>query len=41
MLALRGMDDAAWIGLRPINDRAWLIVPLDIDLYDGLPGVAQ
>jgi type 2 lantibiotic biosynthesis protein LanM len=38
--ALHGTDDAGWIGLTPLNDRAWSVAPLDIDLYDGLPGVA-
>lgn len=38
-LALRGEDDASWIGLVLINDRHWSIAPLGWDLYDGLPGI--
>lgn len=39
-LALRGEDDASWIGLTLINERHWSIAPLGCDLYDGLPGIA-
>jgi type 2 lantibiotic biosynthesis protein LanM len=39
-LAIRGRDDAAWIGLSLINERRWSLVPLGLDLYAGLPGVA-
>ncbi|MGI0493748.1 type 2 lanthipeptide synthetase LanM family protein [Alkalinema pantanalense CENA528] len=38
-LALRGAEDAAWIGLTWVNERHWSVVPLGLDLYDGLPGV--
>lgn len=38
-LALRGEQDASWIGLTLVNDRHWSVAPLGCDLYDGLPGV--
>jgi type 2 lantibiotic biosynthesis protein LanM len=38
-LALRGEEDAAWIGLTLVDDRHWSLSPLGCDLYDGLPGV--
>jgi type 2 lantibiotic biosynthesis protein LanM len=39
-LALRGANDATWIGLTPFKERQWAVLPLGTDLYDGLPGVA-
>jgi type 2 lantibiotic biosynthesis protein LanM len=39
-LATRGERDASWIGLALINDRTFELAPLELDLYDGLPGVA-
>jgi type 2 lantibiotic biosynthesis protein LanM len=39
-LALRGEDDISWIGLTLAGQRDWALVPLGLDLYDGLPGVA-
>jgi len=39
-LAIRGDSDASWIGLALINDRTFDLAPLELDLYDGLPGVA-
>jgi type 2 lantibiotic biosynthesis protein LanM len=38
-LALRGEDDASWLGVTLINDRNWALMPLGIDLYSGLSGV--
>ncbi len=38
-LALRGQDDATWIGLKPIKERYHALVSLGIDFYDGLPGI--
>lgn len=38
-LALRGEDDAAWLGVTLINDRNWSLMPLGIDLYSGLTGI--
>jgi type 2 lantibiotic biosynthesis protein LanM len=39
-LALRGAEDATWIGLRSLMGRDWHLRPLGSDLYAGLPGVA-
>ncbi|HEX4948694.1 MAG TPA: type 2 lanthipeptide synthetase LanM family protein [Blastocatellia bacterium] len=39
-LALRGADDAAWLGLMREPGRAWFIEVLGFDLDAGLPGVA-
>ena len=38
--ALRGHQGVSWIGLMPRGRRRWSVAPLDIDLYDGLSGVA-
>lgn len=38
-LALRGEDDATWLGVTLINDRNWALMPLGIDVYSGLTGV--
>lgn len=38
-LALCGGDEATWFGLDFINERDWSILPLDLDLYDGISGV--
>jgi type 2 lantibiotic biosynthesis protein LanM len=40
VLALRGQHDIAWIGLTLIDERRWFLVPLAMDLYNGIPGVA-
>ncbi len=39
-LALRGSQDATWIGLQSLQGRDWHLRPLGSDLYGGLPGVA-
>jgi type 2 lantibiotic biosynthesis protein LanM len=39
-LALRSGHDVGWIGSTLTNERHWSPVPLGIDLYSGLPGVA-
>lgn len=39
-LALRGSEDATWIGLQSLQGRDWHLRPLGSDLYGGLPGVA-
>ena len=39
-LALRDEHDIAWIGLTQIGQHRWSLIPLAIDLYDGLSGVA-
>ena len=38
-LALRGEDDASWLGLNLVSERQWSVLPLDADLYDGISGV--
>lgn len=38
-LALRGEDDATWLGVTLVNERNWALMPLGIDLYGGLGGV--
>jgi type 2 lantibiotic biosynthesis protein LanM len=38
--ALKGDDDATWIGLTLERNDLWTLVPLNVDLYSGLPGVA-
>jgi type 2 lantibiotic biosynthesis protein LanM len=38
-LALRGAQDATWIGMRSLLGRDWHLRPLGSDLYSGLPGV--
>ena len=39
-LALRGQEDISWIGLTLAGEEDWVLLPLGLDLYDGLPGVA-
>jgi type 2 lantibiotic biosynthesis protein LanM len=39
MLALRGEQDASWIGLTYSANERWSLAPLQTDLYNGLPGV--
>ncbi len=39
-LAIRGGDDATWIGLTSVNERSWSLRPLGVDLYGGVAGVA-
>lgn len=38
-LALRGGDEATWIGLTSHQGRNWALVPLKVDLYSGSTGV--
>ncbi|MGA3091033.1 MAG: type 2 lanthipeptide synthetase LanM family protein [Terriglobales bacterium] len=38
-LAIRGSDDASWIGVRAEDHRSCSLTPLALDLYEGLPGV--
>ena len=42
LLALRGNSgvDATWIGLTFVNEKHWMLTPLGLDLYSGVPGVA-
>ena len=39
-LALRGDDGVSWIGLAAIQERSWAAVPLGVDLYSGVAGIA-
>jgi type 2 lantibiotic biosynthesis protein LanM len=39
-LVLRNEQEVSWLGLTLFNERCWLLLPLDVDLYNGLPGVA-
>jgi type 2 lantibiotic biosynthesis protein LanM len=38
-LALRGPQEVNWLGLAMTNARHGEVAPLDLDLYDGMPGV--
>ncbi|MBD2694676.1 type 2 lanthipeptide synthetase LanM family protein [Anabaena catenula] len=38
-LALRGEDDATWLGLNWMDEKQWSVRPLKIDLYDGISGI--
>lgn len=39
-LALPDEPGMTWIGLSMIGDHAWTLMPLGLDLYGGLPGLA-
>ncbi|WP_414544126.1 type 2 lanthipeptide synthetase LanM family protein [Nostoc sp. CCY0012] len=39
ILALKGQNDATWLGLTLVNERHWSLTSLGMDLYDGLPGI--
>ena len=39
-LALRGQQDISWIGLTMTSRQNWTLLPVGLDLYDGLPGIA-
>ncbi len=39
-LALRDEEAITWIGLTLNREQDWLLVPLSVDLYDGLPGIS-
>jgi type 2 lantibiotic biosynthesis protein LanM len=38
-IAVHGEDDVAWIGLMVTNEGRWTLVPLDLNLYDGMSGI--
>jgi len=38
-LAIRWKNRASWLGMISADERRWSILPLTLDLYDGLPGV--
>jgi type 2 lantibiotic biosynthesis protein LanM len=37
--AVRGAGDATWIGLAMMQQEKWILAPVGLDLYDGLPGI--
>jgi len=37
--ALSGAEDVSWIGLNLVRQKQWILVPLGLDLYDGVPGI--
>jgi type 2 lantibiotic biosynthesis protein LanM len=39
VLALKSEDEAAWIGLSLVDEKNWMLVPLGIDLYNGMAGI--
>lgn len=39
-LALRNEHNLSWLGMTLENDHGWSLMPLGLDLYGGLPGVA-
>ncbi len=38
-LAIRGEEDASWIGLTFFGERQWSLISLGFDLYNGLSGI--
>ncbi|HEV2863656.1 MAG TPA: type 2 lanthipeptide synthetase LanM family protein [Pyrinomonadaceae bacterium] len=40
MLSLREGECASWIGVNLVGGRFWSLLPLGVDLYDGVAGVA-
>jgi type 2 lantibiotic biosynthesis protein LanM len=38
--AFHGAEDITWIGLSLMREKQWVLVPLGLDLYDGVSGVA-
>lgn len=39
-MCLKEAQEVSWIGLTLTNNRYWSLVPLGVDLYSGLPGIA-
>jgi type 2 lantibiotic biosynthesis protein LanM len=39
LLALRSEQDVSWLGLMLLKGNHWSLMPLGIDLYDGIPGI--
>lgn len=39
-LALRSGDMVGWLGVTPVNEREWHLLPTDADLYSGTCGIA-
>lgn len=40
MLALHGTHDVSWVGVTMVGEHQWSLLPLSLDLYSGLPGIA-
>ncbi len=38
-LALRNEDAVGWLGVAPVNEREWHLLPSDTGLYDGTTGI--
>jgi type 2 lantibiotic biosynthesis protein LanM len=38
--ALHGTEDVSWIGLNLLRQKQWILAPLGLDFYDGVPGIA-
>lgn len=38
--AIQSENEAAWLSLTFINEREWALLPAEIDLYGGIPGIA-
>jgi type 2 lantibiotic biosynthesis protein LanM len=37
--SFHGAGDITWIGLNTLRENRWVLVPLGLDLYDGVPGI--
>jgi type 2 lantibiotic biosynthesis protein LanM len=33
-------DDVSWVGVALLNEKHWSLMPMGVDLYNGLPGIA-
>jgi type 2 lantibiotic biosynthesis protein LanM len=38
--AIRQGDDVGWLGLKHVGKHLWVLAPAELDLFDGLPGIA-
>ncbi|MGH2510402.1 MAG: type 2 lanthipeptide synthetase LanM, partial [Ktedonobacteraceae bacterium] len=38
-LALRNAEHVSWLGLSLVNERRWALLPVGLDLYDGIYGI--
>ncbi|HEU4767485.1 MAG TPA: type 2 lanthipeptide synthetase LanM family protein, partial [Pyrinomonadaceae bacterium] len=39
-LALVSENDVSWIGVALVNEKHWSLLPMGVDFYNGLPGIA-
>jgi type 2 lantibiotic biosynthesis protein LanM len=39
-LALHHDEAVGWLGVMPLNQREWHLLPAGLDLYNGMPGIA-